>query len=146
MRGAAICPTCLTRWRLNRDNGVEIVDCRVNVSDDPGSMNVTINHHFVFTEEARKQVGPEPVLNFLAPPMAVPYIVAGDWVSFTALGDLAFKVIGREIRFVSANQLDDHIPARSTASGMSQRGHLRLVQSTPKPDQSAKESNAPAGT
>jgi len=24
-RGAAICPTCLTRWRFNRDNSVEVV-------------------------------------------------------------------------------------------------------------------------
>ena len=116
------------------------------MSDDPGSMNVTINNHFVFTEEARKQVGPEPVLNFLAPPMAVPYIVAGDWVSFTALGDLAFKVIGREIRFVAADQLDVTYLLDLPPQEMSQRGHLRLVQSTPKSDQSAKESNAPAGS
>src|SRR4051812_11183789 len=62
-------------------------------------------HNFVFSEEARRRF-PELQVDIAAPQLPMPVLVTGDFVRFDALGDTILKVIAREVRFVSAQQLE----------------------------------------
>ncbi len=94
--------------------------------------DVTINNHWIFTDEARTKFGDVQV-SLGGPPPLAPFLVPGDLV-FEAFSALTFEVKCRAFRFRSETQLDVTY-LLDLPLGVNQSPYSRLVDPAPKQEQ-----------